>query len=120
MSSALDITDSGCGHSYLLHACNCIDTNFIIFLSNKLTTKPFLCFKIIITLGDPFTDLDDNSAADSDEVELTQLIEQVCEDLSDFDMYLSFDQDIVCREFDDENWNNEFFLELDRTYSRKF
>ena len=30
-------------------------------------------------------------------------------------MYLNSDQDIVCREFDDENWNNEFFLELDRT-----
>ena len=28
-------------------------------------------------------------------------------------MYLNSDQDIVCREFDDENWNNKFFL--DRT-----
>ena len=60
-------------------------------------------FEVIVTLRDPFTDLDDNSAADSDEVELTQLIEQLCEDPPDLDMYLNFDQDIVCREFDDEN-----------------
>ena len=72
-------------------------------------------FKGIVTLGDPFTDLDDNSAADSDEVELTQLIEQVCEDPPDLDMYLNFDQDIVCSKFDDGNWNNKFFLESDRT-----
>ena len=34
----------------------------------------------IVTLRDSFADLDDNSAADNDEVELTQLIEQACED----------------------------------------
>ena len=51
------------------------------------------------------TDLDDDNVADSDEVELTQLIEQVCEDPPDLDMYLNFDQDIVCREFDDEKRN---------------
>ena len=61
------------------------------------------------------SDLDDYSVPDSDEVELTQLIEQVCKDPPDLDMSLNFVQDIVCREFDDENWNNEFFLELDRT-----
>ena len=54
----------------------------------------------IVTLEDPFTDLDDDSAADSDEVELTQLIEQVCEDLPDFARWKL------------EQW---IFLELDRT-----
>ena len=37
----------------------------------------------IVILGDPFADLNDDTAADSDEVELTQLIEQVCEDPPD-------------------------------------
>ena len=37
---------------------------------------------------------------------MTQLIEKVCEDSPDLDMYLNSDQGIVCREFDDENWNN--------------
>jgi hypothetical protein len=76
-------------------------------------------FKVVsegIATEDPFADLDGDSMADNsndDAVELAELIEQVCEDPPDLEMYLNFDQDIVCQEFDDGNWNDEFFSELD-------
>lgn len=76
-------------------------------------------FKVVsegMVIEDPFADLDGDSMADNsndDEVELAELIEQVCEDPPDLEMYLNFDQDIMCQEFDDDNWNDEFFSELD-------
>ena len=77
--------------------------------------------EVVVTGDDPFADLDAESgdvvdhghSGDNDVVELTRLVEQVCEDPPDLVMYLNFDQDIVCQEFDDDKWNDEFFAELD-------
>ena len=46
---------------------------------------------------------------------MAELIQQVSEDPPTLEMYVNFDQDIVCREFDNDKWNDEFFSELDHT-----
>ena len=79
--------------------------------------------EVVVPGVDPFADLDAESrdvvdhghSSDDDMVELTRLVERVCEDPPDLEMYLNFDQDIVCQQFDDDKWNDEFFAELDRT-----